>query len=198
MAAGIVVSLIASFTTSLTHAQLVGMFAVGLVVCALVLGALEMPGVIHRRRAAFKAEVITAAKDAVLAELASQIPEPGQGASPAAILAAASASTRADNLAVLSKLLEEGRVLQARLGQFGSRNYEVPNDLAVEIARWEAKGGTALTRKPRLLSEFRDVQPQDVFHADTGATSERMEHQLRVLEKAARDLGAGGQRLTFD
>jgi hypothetical protein len=195
VAAGFIVAIVAAFTTSLSRIQLVGVFAGGLAACALLLGALEAPGAIRRRRDAFKAEVVAAAKDAVLAELDSRAPQAQQGASPGAILRAASAPGRADDLAALSNLLENGRVLQARLGEPGTLNAEVPNDLAVEIARWEAQGATALTRKPDLLDEYRRVPYQNVFTATMGSMNLRMEHQLGVLEEAVQEiLGRGDSR----
>jgi hypothetical protein len=91
-------------------------------------------------------------------------------------------------LEALRSLVGDGRVLQVRLRERGSRTLTVPGDLAVEIVHWEAKASAALVNRRRFLAEFRKVQREDAFTATLGSAYDRLELQLRVIEAAIEDL----------
>jgi hypothetical protein len=117
---------------------------------------------------------------------AKQDPKP-QETSKRGTIAAIIASSRANDLRTLRDLIGNGRVLQARFGQFGSRMYELPNDLAVELAQWEAAVSALLVGKPQL-AQFHDVPREAVFDESTGSAYDRMSRELEIIQEAINDL----------
>lgn len=184
---GIIVGLIVSFTTSLTRVQLALVYVGALAACGLVLAGLELPHLIKRRRAIFKAEVIAAARDAVINELASQA-VPRQDASPGSILRAVEARTHSDEREKLIGLLEDGRMVQAQLREGGYVDAELRGELAVGIGKWEGMGLSALVSRPGYLRDFRNA-PGSPNSLSTSEAYRRIEHQLGVLEEVIQDLG---------
>ncbi len=184
---GVIVGLIVTFTTSLTHLQLALVYAAALVACGLLLAGLELPRLIRQRREIFKAEVIAAARDAVINELASQA-VPRQSTSPGGILRAVQTRIHSDEREKLIGLLEEGRMVQARLREGGYGNTELQGELAVDVGKWEGMGLAALVNRPDYLREFRNA-PGDPRLLSTSEAYRRVEHQLGVLEEVIQDLG---------
>lgn len=186
---GIIVSLIVTFTTSLTHIQLILVYMTAILACGLLVAGLQfLPSLFRRRREKFKAEIIAAMKDSLLAELASRVPELRYRSSPAAILRGLQASAQADDLTALRDLLLDGRMVQARLREQGYSNIELQGDLAVEIGQWEGRASTALVSKPDRLREFRNAPGNPQSGLSTCEAYKRTEHQLEVLEETIQDL----------
>jgi hypothetical protein len=145
---------------------------------------MHIPDLMRRRRAAFKAEVVAAVRDAILTDLASRIPiSTQQDVTPFPV------ST--ENIAAettLQKLLVDGRVLQARLSE-GERTSLVSHELAVEIARWEAVTLNSLMGKDRpSADDFRNLRTSDDMTIDPMyKTYNRINGELEILEIAIRD-----------
>jgi hypothetical protein len=150
-----------------------------------------LPDLFRQRREQFKAEIVAAAKDALLAELAIREDEPRYRSSPRAILRAIRASAQADDLAAVRDLLLDGRLVQARLREQGYSNIELQGDLAVEIGQWEGRATTALVSKPERLREFRNAPGDPQTGLSTGEAYRRTEYQLGVLEELIQDLQVG-------
>jgi hypothetical protein len=88
--------------------------------------------------------------------------------------------------AVLAELFVEGRMLQARLGEAHSANVYVPNELAINIARWEAQAINALVDQPAHLNHLKEAPGKSSIDETTGDAFRRMQHQLNVIENAMR------------
>lgn len=186
VAGGIIVGLIVTFTTSLTRVQLALVYIGSLAACGLILGGLELPRLIRQRREAFKAELIAAARDAVISDLAAQTtsaPSPTVGS----ILRAVEAQHHHDEREKLIELLKSGRLLQARLREGGYGNVELQGELAVEIGEWEGMMLAALVDRPDSLYEVRNA-PGDPQFISTGEAYRRIERQLRILEEVIQGL----------
>jgi hypothetical protein len=183
---GVIVGLIVTFTTSLTPLQLSLVYAAALVACGLLLASLELPRLIRRRREIFKVEVIAAARDAVINELASQA-VPRRSTSPGGILRAVEARIHSDEREKLTGLLEEGRMVQACLREGGYGNTELRGELAVDIGKWEGMGLAALVSRRDYLRDFRSA-PGDPQFLSTSEAYRRVEYQLGVLEEVIQDL----------
>jgi hypothetical protein len=185
---GVIVSLLVTFTTSLTHVQLILAYIGIIAVCILLVAGLQLLSVLlRRRREKFKAEVIAAAKEALLEELASRAPEPHHRSSPRAILRAVQASAQAEDLATLRSLLLDGRMVQARLRESGYSNLELQGELAVAIGQWEGRAATALVSRSDQLREFRNAPGDPQTGLSIYEAYRRTEHQLEVLEEAIQE-----------
>jgi len=122
----------------------------------------------------------------IAAERAKHASSPGMSPQrKAAILAGAHESAVAQRKEALRRLRGEGRVLQARLGEWGTAALIVPTDLNVDIARWEADAETALQHRPERLAEFRGVRRDDAFTVTTGSAHGRIERLLEILDAAS-------------
>lgn len=189
VAGGAILGIIAAFTTHLTRLQLVGVGAGTLVICILLFGGSWLLFEVNRRRrAAFEARIIKIVTEAVLTKMDSRIAGQIQAASNSSSTNT-NVSTSSTNIpATLRNLLEDGRVLQARLGERDS-SFVVASDLSVEIARWEARSLNALMDQTdrSFADDFRNQGPgDDVFTISGFRAYNRMGHQLATIEQAIR------------
>lgn len=189
---GAIISVITAFSTNLTRLEVAGVGAATIALCALIIGGMHVPGLIRNRCAAFKSQIVAAATEAVLTELASRIPEPIQNEPPALIPVAARNERPA-----LQDLLVEGRVLQARLAE-GDRSVPVGHELGAKIAGWEATTLNQLLMDDlRAGQDFRKSRSSfdDIFDDAAWKTCTRMSHELEILEIAIQDKIQGADRL---
>ena len=188
VAGGVIVGLIVTFTTSLTRIQLVLVYVGSLAACGLVLAGLELPHLIRQRREEFKSEVIAAVRTAIMNELAARAITM-QDPNPSNLLRAAQARNQLDERERLLGVLEDGRMVQARLREGGYANIELQGELAVDVGRWEGMALAALVNRPDSLRDFRNA-PGDPQFLNTGEAYRRIEHQLGVLEEVIQGLEA--------
>ena len=180
VAAGIIVGIIVSLTTSLSRLELVGVFIAALAVCALVLGAIQVPGIARRRVDAFKTQIITEATSAALAEFsAREITTEGPSqASGGAILAASKPVPARE----LSKLFVDGRILLSRLSRVG-RGIPMTSTLRDDTARWEALVMNELMRNyPDKVDMFRSIPTVNIRNSKPDDAYNRMGQLLGIVE----------------
>lgn len=193
---GLIVLVIGLFVTNATRTELVWVYVGAIVMCVLVLGALQLPGLMKRRRAALKAEIIAAAKEQILAELGSLVSESRRNQISDAKPAAIHPSGPLDVDAKLVSLLEEGRMLQGGLRSAETANSILHGDEAVAIGRWEGRARTTLMRWRDFALRF-DAAPGwhgiGLSHEDA---YKRMDEQLKVLEWAVHELEERGRVAT--
>ena len=165
---GVIVSLIVGFTTSLSRFQLAEVFAATLMACGLLLGTLQMPGRIRRRRERFKATIVAA----VIATLTSTLMDEIAAAVRTKVASKfnSGSSAYSSNVPIskddLGSILEDGRALQAQLGSLDSMSQPVPSNLAANIARWNARTINYIaSERPSRFDNFRS----EVHYSDTAA-----------------------------
>jgi hypothetical protein len=184
VAGGAILSIIAAFTTHLTRLQLVKVGVATLAACALILGgSLVIASIVRRRWATFKARIVTTVTEAVLSKLDSHIARQIEGMPKTSAINAAT-----DRPATLPNLLEEGRVLHARLAERDDSAVVAP-ELGVEIARWEARSFNALMVQvsPSLADDFNRQSLDNVFDMTGFKMYYRLSYELQTIERAIRE-----------
>jgi hypothetical protein len=86
----------------------------------------------------------------------------------------------------LTDLLIKGRDLQAQCRGVES-SYVIPDELAVEIGRWDGRAGAGLLTDPGLLIDFRhEPWAGDVFQLSAREAHKMLDSKLGTLETAIR------------
>jgi hypothetical protein len=96
----------------------------------------------------------------------------------------------------VSKLLAEGKGLQADIGSFTASwgpSRPLPGALPGKLARWEANVYEVLSRSPELCTLFQKAPYVDAARAISGQAYGRVEYQLKILEGVANE-GAGNSK----
>jgi hypothetical protein len=182
---GLLVGLVVMFTTDLSHFGLIVVYLGGILSCGAGLGGLALPGILRRRRAAFKAEVISEVMAQIRADSTSAILRQRSDRSFGGIRLPANEAEQ------LHDLITDGRLLQVRIRQMTERQpYDdgLPAELANEIAIWEASIRTALMLSPELAEALEQVPMYGEFGLNDQAYETRTGAEVAVLERAIRAL----------
>jgi hypothetical protein len=116
------------------------------------------------------------------------------------LLAAREADPSASLPQPVSKLLAEGKGLQADIGSFSASwgaNRPLPGALPGRIARWEANAGETLIHQPEIRALFEGAPHVDARRPISGQMYGRIEYEIRVLENITGD-DLGDSRTTSD
>jgi hypothetical protein len=104
------------------------------------------------------------------------------------LLAARQASPSVSRSKPISKLLAEGKGLQADIGSVSAAlgalrvNQPMTGALPGKIARWEGSVSEALAKQPEILNLFQNAPKVDAARPLSWLAYSRIEHQLTVLE----------------
>ena len=124
------------------------------------------------------------------------------------LLAARQASSSASRSKPISKLLAEGKGLQADIGSVNAAlgalrvNQPMTGSLPGKIARWEGSVSEALAKQPEILDLFQNAPKVDAARPLSWLAYSRIEYQLTVLEiivtnHMANSKAASGQEMNL-
>ena len=192
---GLIVSLIAAFTTNLSRLELAGVFGLGLVACGLAFGVAALPGIIKKRYHRWLGDLTNKITEEVTSRTARELLLRDDDAVAntnlnRVIAGVAGKAADAKEPETLRELLIAGRMVQAKTLQYEVRSTEIHGDLAMEISQWEGRASAALLSMPELLREFRTAPGYLNFGISADQAYKRIAIQLAALEEAIQQVEA--------
>ena len=150
--------------------------------CVLAVVMMEVPGVARRRVETLQA--------AMLADVAARFRKDGKrhGASAEPVAQSRLPGARAQEAAELRVLAEEGRALCVRLGESGSGEAQLADDMARAVAFWERRARWALRGHRIEWVAFGGPAGHRSFAVTFGSAKDRVAAQVRLLLSVAGEL----------
>ena len=150
--------------------------------CVLAVVMMEVPGVARRRVETLQA--------AMLADVAARFRKDGKrhGASAEPVAQSRLPGARAQEAAELRVLAEEGRALCVRLGESGSGEAQLADDMARAVAFWERRARWALRGHRIEWVAFGGPAGHRRFAVTFGSAKDRVAAQVRLLLSVAGEL----------